>query len=717
LAQQLMTQAQQPMQPQMSANGVGLGYKCGGRKYQRAGYLGILPPWLGWANLLNRMGGVGLSETMLATPFVDRNSLGISEDELLRRAEENGTTSKPQSESSPSPQDSSPREPSTPARKKSVPQEEPYIPTGVGETDIFQNYMNPFPQETWTAREEGYHDTDAQRAYDASVAAERGVYPVNPFSMDRQVRDSIDNPYVGQRRVDPVTGETVYDAQYIGDDYAQRSTPSYPRTDTLSGPIDYNYMFPQDLRGVGLDTRVSVYPTGLANYTDPNAIDEYDILSEEQMPDYTGTTSTETQSASDRRDEITNRIIADNPEFTPSQVEKAVDEAIALDDESPTTPQAVTPATTQSSGQPSESDVTATTSTDGSSTAPSNTDKPVDTQATTDVSANTPDATVSDEGGIYGLFDRLRRMRDSRNDLGRASREYKPWSREWLRYAPALQSGIAALTDVLGITNVPDYSNAEIIENSVQRPNMIGFTPVGMRQRYNPVDARYYNAILQREGASNRRAVTDMANSNRATALAQLSSQNRGTQEAMGQLGLKIDEQNNAQRNAVIAANNALEQANAERAMKIEAQNQGVMQNYYNALANARLRGATLRESIAENASTAKAENLVTFAENLGNIGHENWMARQIEENPYFAGYSIDPVTGEMNFNPIAPTIPTTPTQSVSSIGLSSQGQPIGIEPISITYNPNKRYDMLGGQTINDWLSTTPYGQYFTVTE
>lgn len=210
-----------------------------------------------------------------------------------------------------------------------------------------------------------------------------------------------------------------------------------------------------------------------------------------------------------------------------------------------------------------------------------------------------------------------------------------------LRYAPAINSGINAITDVVGLTNTPDYANAETIENSVRRPNMIGYQPVGMYQSYRPVDERYLMAGLAREGATNRGVAVNSANGNMAVALANLAAQNRATQEAMGTLGLNIDAQNNDARNKIIAQNNALDNINAERALKVEMQNQTAMDRYYSELANARLRGAMLREQIAQNAENAKAENLTTFADNLGNIGHEEWAYNAIRQNPALL-YALD---------------------------------------------------------------------------
>jgi hypothetical protein len=37
----------------------------------------------------------------------------------------------------------------------------------------------------------------------------------------------------------------------------------------------------------------------------------------------------------------------------------------------------------------------------------------------------------------------------------------------YLRYAPILGSGINALTDAFGVTNKPDYTNADMIGKSV----------------------------------------------------------------------------------------------------------------------------------------------------------------------------------------------------------------------------------------------------------
>jgi len=62
----------------------------------------------------------------------------------------------------------------------------------------------------------------------------------------------------------------------------------------------------------------------------------------------------------------------------------------------------------------------------------------------------------------------------------------------FLRYAPAIGSGVAAFTDMMGWTNKPDYSGINKISDTVNHMSPASYRPIGDYMTYKPLDRNYY---------------------------------------------------------------------------------------------------------------------------------------------------------------------------------------------------------------------------------
>jgi hypothetical protein len=85
-----------------------------------------------------------------------------------------------------------------------------------------------------------------------------------------------------------------------------------------------------------------------------------------------------------------------------------------------------------------------------------------------------------------------------------------------MRYAPAFGAGVMALTDALGWTNKPDYTNADMVVNSAHAVNPIGAPVIGNYLTYNPLDRNYYMNQMQAAANASNRALINQSNGNRA---------------------------------------------------------------------------------------------------------------------------------------------------------------------------------------------------------
>ena len=207
----------------------------------------------------------------------------------------------------------------------------------------------------------------------------------------------------------------------------------------------------------------------------------------------------------------------------------------------------------------------------------------------------------------------------------------------WLRYAPTVGAGLGVLTDALGWTNSPDYSNADLVGSAVDNLTDIEFTPIGNYLTYRPLDRNYYINKLNAEAGATRRAIVNQSGGNRATAMAGLLAADYNTLGRMGDLARQAEEYNMAQRERVEAFNRGTNQFNSEMGLKAAIAKQ----------ANDKLRlqartaQAQLRDQADARSSAGRAANLTNLFDSLGDIGREEFSRNMIQTNPALY-YSID---------------------------------------------------------------------------
>ena len=196
----------------------------------------------------------------------------------------------------------------------------------------------------------------------------------------------------------------------------------------------------------------------------------------------------------------------------------------------------------------------------------------------------------------------------------------------WMRYAPAIGHGALALTDMLGITNKPDYSNAEAIISAAKgiRSNPISFTPIGDYLTYNPFDTEYHANQLRAVSGATRRNIMNTSGGNRATAMAGVLASDNNTLNQLGDLYRKAAEYNLEQRQKVTDFNRATNMFNKEGAFKADAANQSADLQARGLGFEGMLKGYAMKEQDKLMSDQAKAANISGLLTSLGNIGYEN---------------------------------------------------------------------------------------------
>lgn len=207
----------------------------------------------------------------------------------------------------------------------------------------------------------------------------------------------------------------------------------------------------------------------------------------------------------------------------------------------------------------------------------------------------------------------------------------------WMRYTPAIASGIMSVTDALGLTNKPDYGEAEAVLEASRNAGTytpIKFNPVGNYMTYRPFDRDYYLNKLNAGAGAARRALLNTSGGNRATAMAGILSADNNYLNQVGNLARQAEEYNLAQRQKVEEFNRATNMFNSEGIFKADAANQSAMAQARSSYLRGALTAAELRQRERQTSAAARSANLSNFINSLGDIGRENFSRNMIISDP-----------------------------------------------------------------------------------
>lgn len=207
----------------------------------------------------------------------------------------------------------------------------------------------------------------------------------------------------------------------------------------------------------------------------------------------------------------------------------------------------------------------------------------------------------------------------------------------WLRYAPAVGAGLGVISDLVGLTNKPDYTNAGLVGGVADNLTDIEVSPIGNYLTYRPLDRNYYLNKLNAQVGATRRAIVNQSGGNRATAVAGLLAADYNALGRIGDLARQAEEYNMAQRERVEAFNRGTNQFNSEMALKAAI----ARQRNDELRLKARTTQAQLRDQAEARASAGRTANLTNLFDSLGEIGREEFSRNMIQSNPALY-YSID---------------------------------------------------------------------------
>lgn len=193
------------------------------------------------------------------------------------------------------------------------------------------------------------------------------------------------------------------------------------------------------------------------------------------------------------------------------------------------------------------------------------------------------------------------------------------------RMFPLYASGAQVLTDALGLTNKPDYAEANMIRqasDSTYLPVRAG--TLGSRLTFKPFDRNWALNEQRAANAANMGAIRGNAGLNRGIASNALLANNANYTNGIGQIMKSAEEYNRDTREKVATFNRSTDSENIRNAMTAATANQ-------NAFAQARQRYLSGMTAAAEahqrerNAvDEAKAQNMTNFISSMGEYGKDN---------------------------------------------------------------------------------------------
>lgn len=189
-----------------------------------------------------------------------------------------------------------------------------------------------------------------------------------------------------------------------------------------------------------------------------------------------------------------------------------------------------------------------------------------------------------------------------------------------LRYAPVVNAGINAFTDLIGATNYDDFTTANNLENEYRRTfRNVAPELISGNLEYKPFDTDYAINRLQSQGAANRQAIINNSGGNRATATAGLLASDNNLMGNIGNEMIKAHDYNYQQRRQIADFDRQKDMFNAQQ----------INNNYQinHSINSARMSGIERAAAMREQEKAINAQNRSInrnmFVDTMASLGRE----------------------------------------------------------------------------------------------
>lgn len=192
------------------------------------------------------------------------------------------------------------------------------------------------------------------------------------------------------------------------------------------------------------------------------------------------------------------------------------------------------------------------------------------------------------------------------------------------RYASLINTGLGLFEN-----RKPDMTGADMIARERAKEVPIGYSPLTHYMTPKPFDRAFYLNKMYGNAAGSRASIRNSAG-NRAQALGTLVASDYNTLGAVGDLNRQAEEYNYNNYKDVLDFNRATDIQNLNTA--VQANSQRLQQRSLNA--ELAVKEAALRDAAIAAVGQARSNNRNAFAEDLSNIGRENFIFNMINKTP-----------------------------------------------------------------------------------
>lgn len=241
-----------------------------------------------------------------------------------------------------------------------------------------------------------------------------------------------------------------------------------------------------------------------------------------------------------------------------------------------------------------------------------------------------PDLTSAIIGTLPSVTD-IDKTPISKSLVKESPRTYNPSNLSYLRFAPALMSGMASFTDLF---SEPDYKAADRIASIDIQPSLVSASPVGQYMSYKPLDRMFYINNLNKNAGATRRAINNNSGGNRAAAMAGILSADYNYGESLGTMARQAEEYNQALMERVKGFNRQTDMFNSQQSLQAQATNAQSRNDATKMRLAQAEEVARYRQAAKDAYNLRRSNNLNSFITNLGNIGWEEYQKNMINSNP-----------------------------------------------------------------------------------
>lgn len=228
----------------------------------------------------------------------------------------------------------------------------------------------------------------------------------------------------------------------------------------------------------------------------------------------------------------------------------------------------------------------------------------------------------------------------------------------WQRQVPIIGLAGITATDALGLTNKPDYAEADALLNGYAKSGAympVDYNNISNKLAYNPMSVDYGINTLNAGAGATRRAMINQGYGNRGTMAGILAADNQYLNN-LGNNRTTFANANLEQKTKVGEFNRSTNQMNSSGQLQADTANQSAFNRAKEAYLTGLGSALAMRSKAKSETDATKSANMSGLLNSIGALGKENFTMNQINSNP--ALYYTTGANGVISYGNVYNTVP-----------------------------------------------------------